>query len=532
MAFVVGSPLPETLTGTNGADSLFGLDGNDRLVGRRGDDYLDGGAGKDRMIGGEGNDVYIVDRSNDQVIEERNEGTDLVIARDDFVLSAHVENLTLDEVGRGESVGYYTNFQSFATGSIDGQQGWDNYGPARDEEIVNLGGVHGKVWRISNEDPNGDFGGPYSPGLAATAGELGFTTADSNRIVASFSFKPVQNAADGSRVEIDFGNEDSSDRNNYLVLEHTGEPGIGLRLAVNEPLANGDWGNNSFDWATGNRDLATNIDSSQWHTISLELNFVDGTDNDVINVYLDGVLVGQTTTFENYRDFHLGNDHTANAEANQVNRLLFRVGEPTGLAGDFPEDGAGGNRQGFYIDDLGYQITAPDGDAPEVGTGNGLDNRIIGNSIGNTLSGMGGDDVLEGRDGNDVLNGGAGFDFLTGGAGNDRFLFDAAGTSAVPEEDAITDFTFGVIGEGKDVIDLRTFDAQLVSTTQITVVNEGAVSGLGSNIKTVYVDLNNDGAGNNLTHSEIVIYVNAGLGGFVRNFAIAENSNPNADILI
>ena len=55
---------------------------------------------------------------------------------------------------------------------------------------------------------------------------------------------------------------------------------------------------------------------------------------------------------------------------------------------------------------------------------------------------------------------------------------------------------------------------------------------VGSNIKTIYVDLQNDGAANNIGHSEIVIYVNAGLGGFVRNFVIAENNNPFADILI
>ena len=59
------------------------------------------------------------------------------------------------------------------------------------------------------------------------------------------------------------------------------------------------------------------------------------------------------------------------------------------------------------------------------------------------------------------------------------------------------------------------------------MVNEGTVPGLplGSNIKTIYVDLNDDNsAANNTTHAEVVIYVNAGIGGFVRDFVIADRA--------
>ncbi len=50
------------------------------------------------------------------------------------------------------------------------------------------------------------------------------------------------------------------------------------------------------------------------------------------------------------------------------------------------------------------------------GSGNGLDNRIMGNSSANSLSGDAGDDLLNGFDGNDILNGGLGSDVLIGGA--------------------------------------------------------------------------------------------------------------------
>lgn len=85
------------------------------------------------------------------------------------------------------------------------------------------------------------------------------------------------------------------------------------------------------------------------------------------------------------------------------------------------------------------------GTANTNGTGNHLDNYIVGNSGKNELRGgrghdrlLGGanEDILIGGDGNDILTGGAGHDKLTGGAGADRFYFTAP-TEGV---DRITDF--------------------------------------------------------------------------------------------
>ncbi|WP_062207316.1 type I secretion C-terminal target domain-containing protein [Aureimonas sp. AU12] len=71
--------------------------------------------------------------------------------------------------------------------------------------------------------------------------------------------------------------------------------------------------------------------------------------------------------------------------------------------------------------------------AASIGTGNGLDNRIMGNANANILSGEAGDDMLSGGDGrdllfggagNDRLDGGTGADVMTGGAGNDTYTVD------------------------------------------------------------------------------------------------------------
>jgi Ca2+-binding RTX toxin-like protein len=73
------------------------------------------------------------------------------------------------------------------------------------------------------------------------------------------------------------------------------------------------------------------------------------------------------------------------------------------------------------------------------GTGNNLNNIIVGNSAANVLSGSGGSDTLEGGAGDDVLHGGFNVDTLTGGAGNDLFSDSKAGLNG----DTISDFSVG-----------------------------------------------------------------------------------------
>jgi hypothetical protein len=60
------------------------------------------------------------------------------------------------------------------------------------------------------------------------------------------------------------------------------------------------------------------------------------------------------------------------------------------------------------------------GSAATSGTGNDLNNRIVGNANANVLTGAGGADHLTGGHGDDRLFGGLGNDILYGGAGNDQ----------------------------------------------------------------------------------------------------------------
>ena len=153
--------------------------------------------------------------------------------------------------------------------------------------------------------------------------------------------------------------------------------------------------------------------------------------------------------------------------------------------------------------------------------GDGGKDWLQGQNGDDTLWGDAGDDTLAGGNGHDTLQGGAGGDTLTGGAGNDGFVFEEAGS------ETITDFAFGISSGNKDVIDLRALHLAdwTGSDSQITVTGAG-------NVRTIHVDLDNDrNAANNTTQAEVVIYVNAGVGGLVRNFVISD-TNPLADILV
>jgi len=65
------------------------------------------------------------------------------------------------------------------------------------------------------------------------------------------------------------------------------------------------------------------------------------------------------------------------------------------------------------------------------GTGNSLDNKIIGNGADNVLSGGDDNDTLDGGLGNDTLDGGLGNDILKGGKGNDLYRVDSASDTIV-----------------------------------------------------------------------------------------------------
>jgi subtilisin family serine protease len=75
------------------------------LTGNAANNILDGGTGADTMAGGSGNDTYYVDHTSDLVTELSAAGTDTVLAAVSYVLSRHVEHLTLNSLAAINATG-------------------------------------------------------------------------------------------------------------------------------------------------------------------------------------------------------------------------------------------------------------------------------------------------------------------------------------------------------------------------------------------------------------------------------------------
>jgi Ca2+-binding RTX toxin-like protein len=160
--------------------------------------------------------------------------------------------------------------------------------------------------------------------------------------------------------------------------------------------------------------------------------------NDTVTAYIDYTLTANVETLR------LSGDGLTGTGNELDNRIIGSAGADKiyGLGGDDSVQAGDG-------DDLVWG-----GIGNDVLKGEGGNDTLWGGDGNDTLSGGDGNDILYGDAGNDILEGGAGSDTLTGGAGNDIFRFrigDVGGTAI----DTITDFT-----KGQDKIDLSALDAK------------------------------------------------------------------------
>ncbi len=97
----------ENATTGSGNDTITGTSEGNIIVTGLGNDVLNGLGGNDTLMGGGGDDDYRVDSAGDVVSEFFGEGTDLVRASADYVLSDNIETLALSggaRAGTGNSI--------------------------------------------------------------------------------------------------------------------------------------------------------------------------------------------------------------------------------------------------------------------------------------------------------------------------------------------------------------------------------------------------------------------------------------------
>ncbi len=337
------------------------------------------------------------------------------------------------------------DFEDYALGSVVGQNGWTDASPnSPANAIVDIDGDQSLL--LANDPASGDFGGPYSPALAFSVGE-NITGANGDTISFAFTIRAVSEVADGSRMEIDFGQAAFNDRFNFMAVEYVDG---GLRLVQSTPTLDGNWTNDNgvaadFTFGTGNVELIAGLDPTVDHTIEVRLRTVDGLNNDVIEFWVNGDLVGTGGSFENfYANFTSGWDPADYS----VNRILFRGGEAAG--NPFPVDGAGPNRQGFLIDDV--TISAFDSQTLQIDTNDPAYDYL---AAGEELEVVVNYDVTDGH--------------TTTAAST---VFTVVGTNDGPEAEDVT----GSAGENSGAIVIAPIvnDVDVTDTHTITIASEPA----------------------------------------------------------
>ena len=237
-----------------------------------------------------------------------------------------------------------SNFDSFTLGSVDGQGGWAGtsggaISPLYDQAIVTntLYPTFGcKSLRISNAVTSGSFGDwIFSPSTVNEAGESdainnGYSGGvRQNHFVAQFDIgSATATYQPGAMLAVSPDRGDGA-RMSFLRFEDRSD---GVHVFFD------DYSEAIHDFVETDITAGSPVgplDRTKAHTVKFDMTFVDGPSNDVVEVYIDGVLAHTGTSWEDY--FH---DNQPSIAPPTVDSLLFREGgsvsaDPSALHGGF-----------------------------------------------------------------------------------------------------------------------------------------------------------------------------------------------------
>jgi hypothetical protein len=278
----------------------------------------------------------------------------------------------------------------YTTGNIDGQDGWSKTG-SYDVEVVNsipysIPSFGSQSLRDSNATTSGSFGDhTFSGSLADDAGETGAVSSGLSGGTRQSYFE----------AEWDFASTVPDAEQLGLNVVASPDRGDGARMSWIQMMDAPDGLQvNFYDYQGGTfvfSNVVTGLDRSVPHTLRVTMDFLDGAANDVVNVYVDGVLEHTGTSWEDYfRDWQ------AAIAPPTVDSILFRTGGTAVLAT------AG---YGFLIDNLTLMSGLnPDSDGD--GVLNEVDNcpSIANSDQADFDSDSSGDVCDDDKDGDLVLN--------------------------------------------------------------------------------------------------------------------------------
>lgn len=525
-----GTDAGEIIIGGASGNKIRGFGGNDSLVGGAAGDQIDGGTGNDTMIGGAGDDFYFVDSVGDVIIELAGEGNDSVYSSINYTLADTLENLVLEGdaiTGTGNDsnnrlVGNAKNNVLIGGGGsdyLDGGGGIDTLigGTGDDSYIVNSQfdvvieqageGNDTVVLRTANYyilGPNIENLTLEGDAVRGNGNEL------NNRIVANGNV--IQNFLYG------YGGNDFlyGGTSNDQLFGGTGNDNLrgmgGIDLLYGEEgndILEGGEGNDNLNGGTGNDTMRGGTGNDFYHVDSVGDVVTEETDagNDTVLSSIDYDLrsivnVENLTLLEGTAINGTGNDFNNRLIGNSNNNVLIG-----GAGSDYIDGGTGIDTliggigdDSYFVDNANDVVTEFAGEGTDTvtssasayqlgdnlenltlsgtavsGTGNSLDNRVVGNDGDNLLFGLAGNDFLLGNAGNDTLTGGAGQDKLRGGGvGVDTFVYTNLSDSLLSAPDLIED-----LNAAEDLLRVATAPVQFTANAgNVSALTQSAISAI------------------------------------------------------
>ena len=254
-------------------------------------------------------------------------------------------SLVLNGAAHAES--FNIDFESYNTAaSINGQDGWVFTGPY-DAAFDSSGGTTGfgsQSLRISNASTSGSFGDwVFSKSLTNEAGETaaqnGGLSGGSRQphFEASWDFASATPEAEQSGLQVSTAPDRGDGARMSFVKMYDTPTGLAIDFADYQSGVNevGCTLGTNFITTT----IATALDRTIPHNIKVSMNFIDGVNNDVVKVYVDGVLTHTGTSWEGYF-----NECESNP-TRTVDSMIFQARSGGGTA-------PGTLGSGFLIDNL------------------------------------------------------------------------------------------------------------------------------------------------------------------------------------
>ena len=479
-----GNGFANNLTGGNGGGELHGMDGNDVLVGGTGSDLLDGGTGADHMTGGAGNDTYWVDNVGDVVTERLNGGTDQVVSTlDHYTLPDNVENLS------GSGSADFTGTGNALNNVITGGGGANHlYGLGGNDVLQGGSGDDVLDGGIGNDQMSGGAGNDVyyvdARGDVVTEAPDGGIDEIRTTLISYRLGDTLENLTfTGHGFFTGWGNAAA----NVIQGGDNGNSLYGLDGA--DTLVGGA-GNDLLDGGTGADSMVGGAGNDRYIVDNAGDHVVEAPNGgtDVVLASVSSYALSDNVeqlTFTGHGAFtgwgNAGNN-LISGSTDGPNNLYGGDGNDWlvgGSGNDFLDGGSGtdvmvggAGDDTYVVDQSGDRVTEnPQGGTDTVistadyvlsanvenlclngsavyGTGNNLDNMIVGDDQDNVLTGGVGRDNLVGGAGNDLLDGGTGDDALTGGSGNDRLLGGAGNDQLIGGDG--DDIIQG--GAGRDIV--------------------------------------------------------------------------------